>query len=150
MATLTDRVLFGPDDSPVDPRRTETTSSSEPEKCVPDGPHVERQFDHRISAISIEPPPSSDWKIPDVEASEIPEQTTSHQPAKRAMAQWHPSLLQMRSIAGLSALCVVVACVFASMAVLVLSDNSPIDHWPIQPTVRVCGEGMCLNQRHIC
>ena len=48
---------------------------------------------------------------------------------------WRPSLLQLRPLAGCAALSVSATCVFASLAILIVSDGQPIDSWPISPTV---------------
>lgn len=48
---------------------------------------------------------------------------------------WEPSLLQLRPLAGLLGLLVSICCIFASLAILMVSDRQPIDNWPIEPTV---------------
>jgi len=44
-------------------------------------------------------------------------------------------VLKIRPNTGLVALFVSVACMLASLAVLVVSHNQPVSKWPIQPTV---------------
>jgi len=48
---------------------------------------------------------------------------------------WRPSLLKPRPLAGLVALALSVACMLASLAILLVSNNQPISSWPVQPTV---------------
>lgn len=48
---------------------------------------------------------------------------------------WNPSLFHPRAFAGVGSLCVTICCVFASLAILVVSDGQNADSWPISPTV---------------
>lgn len=50
-------------------------------------------------------------------------------------ATWDPSPFQVRPLVGLAALCVAIACVFASLAILIIANGSLVSHWPIQPNV---------------
>ena len=54
---------------------------------------------------------------------------------KREEATWDPKILQIRPIAGITAICIVLGCIVASLAVLIVSDGQAVDSWPIQPTV---------------
>jgi hypothetical protein len=138
--TMFDRILFGPNDGAgyFGSRKTALDTTA------PDEEHVTQHPKQYINAKEIE---SSPAESPTVRVPDNPIQSTSSKRSKGVMSHWqqlsqrhqntwNPSVLQMRSVVGLSALCVVISCMLASLAVLVISDNSPVDHWPIQPTVR--------------
>lgn len=44
-------------------------------------------------------------------------------------------LLRPRLFTGLAALCVAVVCVFFALVVLLVSNGSQVDNWPVQPSV---------------
>ncbi|KAK3113744.1 hypothetical protein LTR53_008647 [Teratosphaeriaceae sp. CCFEE 6253] len=46
-----------------------------------------------------------------------------------------PRWVQLRPLSGILALCITIASVFFSLAILVASDNQPITRWTVQPTV---------------
>lgn len=50
-------------------------------------------------------------------------------------ATWLPTVLQQRPLVGITALCVTIGCIFASLAILVASDGQAVKAWSIQPTV---------------
>ncbi len=52
-----------------------------------------------------------------------------------AVHRWDPSIIQFRPISGLLALGLTAACMFASLGVLIASNNQPLDSWSVQPTV---------------
>ena len=54
---------------------------------------------------------------------------------QRPEATWRPSFIQLRPLIGILGLCVTVGCMFASLAVLTISDGQTVESWPIQPTV---------------
>ena len=54
---------------------------------------------------------------------------------QRPYATWRPTFFQQRPLVGIAALCVTIGCVFASLAVLVVSDGQAVVEWSIQPTV---------------
>lgn len=54
---------------------------------------------------------------------------------ERPPATWHPTAYQVRALIGVLGLCVAVACVFASLAVLVVSDGRPTTSWYVAPSV---------------
>ncbi|KAK5173051.1 uncharacterized protein LTR77_003173 [Saxophila tyrrhenica] len=56
-------------------------------------------------------------------------------PLRRQQNVWNPSVLQVRPLVGLLALCVTSSCVFASFAVLLVSDGQPVSDWPLSPAV---------------
>ena len=140
---MLDRILFGPNDGTVYSRRKEKASNSVFETLGPNALPITQDLKQPIHATNT--------VISPVESSTVamePAQDASNKRSdgimfywkqlwERPPNTWHPSIWQMRSIAGLSALCAVVGCMFASLAVLVLSNESPTDHWPIQPTVRI-------------
>ena len=54
---------------------------------------------------------------------------------QRPYATWRPTFFHPRALSGLSALCVTIGCIFASLVVLVVSDGQAVTDWTIQPTV---------------
>ena len=54
---------------------------------------------------------------------------------QRSSGIWRPRFMRPRAIAGIAALLTVVACLFASLAILVYSDGQAASTWPVQPTV---------------
>ena len=54
---------------------------------------------------------------------------------RKSEGGWHPTIFHSRPLVGIGALCVAVGCVFTSLAILLMSDGSPVDDWPIYPTV---------------
>ena len=49
--------------------------------------------------------------------------------------EWRPLLFKIRPLLGLLAVGLSFACMFVSLAILVVSHEQPINTWPIQPTV---------------
>ena len=64
---------------------------------------------------------------------------------RRPYATWHPTFFQIRPIAALLALCIAVGCVFASLAILMISDAQAVASWPIQPTVSISSQQLALS-----
>lgn len=63
-----------------------------------------------------------------------PHDTLPSRNASRRLT-WRPNFFQPRPFAGIAGLCVTVGCVFASLAILMVSDGQPVDSWTIEPTV---------------
>ncbi|KAK3725481.1 hypothetical protein LTR37_000451 [Vermiconidia calcicola] len=50
-------------------------------------------------------------------------------------ATWHPTFLQIRPLVAIAALVTAIGCIFASLAILLVSDGQSVDNWPIPPSV---------------
>ena len=77
--------------------------------------------------VAVYPKPSKDVRA-------HPHAATVSRPRslwQTAANTWSPTILQPRPLAAIFALCVAIACTFASLAILVTSDGSPIDNWPV-------------------
>ena len=48
---------------------------------------------------------------------------------------WNPKFLQIRPLVGISALCLTIACIFASLAVLVAADGQATVRWAVSSPV---------------
>ncbi len=49
--------------------------------------------------------------------------------------RWEPGFFQLRPLAGLGSLAITIACIVASLAILLVSDGAPVTSWQVQPTV---------------
>ena len=54
---------------------------------------------------------------------------------ERPSATWHPAAMQIRPLIGILGLCVAIACAFASLTVLVVSDGQATADWYLSPAV---------------
>ncbi|KAK3635935.1 hypothetical protein LTR56_014473 [Elasticomyces elasticus] len=54
---------------------------------------------------------------------------------ERSEPVWRPSLLKIRPLLGILSLAFSIGCMFLSLAILLVSHEQPVRHWPIQPTV---------------
>lgn len=48
---------------------------------------------------------------------------------------WHPTPMQIRPLVGVAGIVLAIACAFASLVVLIVSDGQPTADWPISPAV---------------
>lgn len=150
MSVCFNRLLYGPDDSHVpstDIFASSTTSSTsilKPDSRWDPKSHPTSKLSRSGSCSMIRDPEARDVS-PVISFDE--NSVRLHPKEKRNMRKhnWRPTAQQLRPITGVVALCVALGCVFASLAVLVASDGSPVDRWPIQPTVYVCESHHCYN-----
>lgn len=146
LPAVVERLLFGPDSAPVttvEPHVirpisgalgshdwSETAHTSIRTGIDEAGPKKQHAiFAHAKKAEGCITPISPSNTISSERGNHLTEEP--HQPHH----EWRPTLLHPRPIVGFAALCVAITCVFGSLAVLKVSNESPVDRWPIQPTV---------------
>lgn len=121
-----DRLLFGPDQDAS--LRDFKTYSSDDESTLKDSPVTPS------SGTSLSPMVTrlSAWQE---KLWLQPTISRCQTLIKREEATWDPKFFQIRPIAGITALCIVLGCIVASLAILIFSNGKTVDSWPIQPTV---------------
>jgi hypothetical protein len=106
----------------------------------PDQPACESHSQPRTLSSPITSTDTNDTseKLPSVVVDAVYDSPTSTECQPRHPGEGSAagsSVWQVRPLAGILGLCVVIAVVLASLFVLVLSDGCPVDDWRIQPTV---------------
>ncbi|KAK3116143.1 hypothetical protein LTR53_003816 [Teratosphaeriaceae sp. CCFEE 6253] len=98
------------------------------------------EFEHGIAAAFV---PEEQTFLPidpahdpgvETKAGQQPSPASGH-PTGNSARHRLPRWVQLRPISGILALCITIASVFFSLAILVASDNQPITRWTVQPTV---------------
>ncbi|KAK5168299.1 uncharacterized protein LTR77_006868 [Saxophila tyrrhenica] len=136
-SSLVDHTLFGPD---VGPRKRErvaridsgSTTRSGSTPTSPSGyDGVVKQADKLELPVRVQVKPTSSNQVHPVHPLVRRWQALCRRPE----GIWQPSVLQIKPIAGIMALCVTISCACAALMVLIISDGEPIESWPVQPTV---------------
>ena len=146
--TIMERLLWGPNDGNV-PTRKESmippvpVSSSSPITPSSDMKAAEYHEDQSFAKATS---PMTSFKHDTVSTHEWP--TTNPKPQRRKIITkrwrelwrrprgiWHPTVFRIRPLAGIAALCMAIACTVATLLVLIVSDETPVDSWLVAPTV---------------
>ena len=139
LATIWERFVFGPDND-AQPRRSDSIQSVSSmnsvspvrEKSGAGGLIREKEAigfadEDKATKVTRQQPST---RIPRWQALWKTSSFGAH-----SGTSWFPTFFQISPLAGLVGLCVTIGCVFASLAILVVSDGQPIDSWAIEPTV---------------
>jgi hypothetical protein len=112
-----DRLLFGPDQS----------------SCQPNS--LPRPLSAIVSGTDTN---TTSEKLPSVVVDGVfdtPTSTESQPQHTRAQCALGSSVWQVRPLAGILGLCLVIAVILASLFILMLSNGCPVQDWTVQPTV---------------